>query len=250
VRGRISLTSRVHDHPLTKLFRLVKVWRGLSGGETIHPGGCSAAAWSGDGVNGMRTPTKTWKRLTRRLGRDGNPLRRRSDVIDAWLVPVAIVVFLALCPLVLSVTGNWARSANVSEQRAQASWSHVQGVLLQAVPGPQQANHGMNTWITWTPAHWVQNGIQRTADVPARSGTRAGSVVTVWLDSNGKVQMPPLTPGGAGARLLEARLTGLAVLAVVLALMLVLGRRILDRRRLAGWENAWHSVGPTWSRHR
>jgi hypothetical protein len=177
-------------------------------------------------------------------------MRRRSDVVDAWLVPVAIVVFLALCPLVLAVTGNWTRAANVSEQRAQADWTHVQAVLLQSVPGPQMVDHGTNTWLTWTPASWTAAGVRHTADVPALSGSRARSVVTVWLDSKGKVHLPPLTPGGAGARLLEARLTGLAVLAVVLALTIVLVRRLLDRRRLAGWENAWLSVGPTWSRHR
>jgi hypothetical protein len=191
-----------------------------------------------------------WKRLTRRLGRDGNPLRRRSDLLDAWLVPVAFVVFLALCPLVLALTGNWTRAANASEQRAQASWHSVQAVLLHAVPGPQQADHGTNSWLTWTPANWTAAGVQRTADVPARSGSAAGSSVTVWLDSAGQVRLPPLTPGAAGARVLEARLTGLAVLAVLLAIMIMLARRVLDRRRLAGWETAWLSVGPTWSRHR
>ena len=37
---------------------------------------------------------------------------------------------------------------------------------------------------------------------------------------------------------------------LALAIMLVLARRFLDRRRLAGWETAWLAVGPTWSRHR
>ena len=242
--------SRSRQHPQIKLFRLVKVWRALNGGETIHPGGCKGAAWSGDGVNGMTTPTMMWKRLTRRLGRDGNPLRRRSDLIDAWLVPVAIVVFLALCPLVLTLTSSWMRAANASEQRAEATWQHVPAVLLQAVPGPALTSHGTNSWITWTPARWTAAGIQRTADVPARSGSRAGSTVTVWLDRAGHVRMPPLTPGQAGDRILEARLVGLAVLAVLLAILVLLGRRVLDRRRLAGWETAWLSVGPTWSRHR
>ena len=46
-----------------------------------------------------------------------------------------------------------------------------------------------------------------------------------------------------------ATLMTLAGLAVFLAGLVILTRRILDRRRLAGWENAWLSVGPTWSRH-
>jgi len=191
-----------------------------------------------------------WKRLTRRFGRDDNPLRRRTDLIEAWLVPVAIVVFLALCPLLLSVTGSWMRAATASELRAQVGWHQVKAVLVQPVPGPQQANRGMNSWITWAPARWTEAGVQHTADVPAVSGSRAGSAVTVWLDKTGKVRTPPLTPGQAGSRVLEARLIGLAVLAVLLAIMIIFVRRILDRRRLGEWESAWHSVGPTWSRHR
>ena len=191
-----------------------------------------------------------WQRLTRRLGHDGNPLRRRMDVLEAWLVPVAIVVFLALCPLILSLTGTWMRAANISDQRAQEHWQHWPGHLLQAVPGPQQFAHGTNSWITWAPATWTEGGVTRHGNVPAQAGSRAGSAVTVWLDSTGKVRMPPLTPGQAGSRVLEARAAGLAVLAVLLAIMVVLARRMLDRRRLAGWETAWLSVGPTWSRRR
>ncbi len=191
-----------------------------------------------------------WKRLTRRLGRDRNPLRRRSDVIDAWLVPVAIVVFVALCPLVLALVGGWTRAANTSEEQAQAHWHHVQAVLLRSVPGAEQADHGTNNWIAWAPARWTAGGIEHTGIVPATSGTRAGTVVTVWLDSAGRAHSPPLTPGGATGRVIEASVAGLAVLAVALATMTVLARRFLDRRRLDGWETGWLSVGPTWSRHR
>jgi len=198
----------------------------------------------------MTRPTKMWKKLTRRMGRDSNPLRRRSDVIDAWLVPVAIVAFLALCPLVFTVTGSWLRATATSQRQAQASWYSVQAVLLQPVAGPEQAAHGANSWLTWTPAKWTADGVQRTADVPALSGTAAGTKVTVWLDPAGKVHMPPLTASQARDRVAVGRVIALAALAVVLAIMVILARRILDRRRLSGWEHAWLSVGPTWSRRR
>ena len=229
----------------------MKVWRARCGGETIHPDSCNAAASSGDGVNGMTTPATKWQRITRRLGHDGNPLRRRSDVFEAWLVPIAIVTFLALCPLVLSLTGSWMRVANANESRAQQSWHHVQAHLLQPVPGPEQAQHGTNTWVVWAPATWTDSaGVRHKDEVPAAGGSRAGSVVTVWLDRTGKVHMPPLTPGEKGSRVLEARAGGLFVLALSLAIMLALVRRLLDRRRLARWESAWLAVGPSWSRHR
>jgi hypothetical protein len=192
-----------------------------------------------------------WHRLTRRLSHDGNPLRRRVDIVEAWLVPVAIVIFLALCPLVVSLTGSWMRAANADESRAQQNWHAVQARLLQSVPGPAQADHGLNTWISWAPATWTYPaGVRHSGDVPALGGSRAGSVVPIWLDRAGKVHMAPLTPGQKGSRVLEARAAGLAVLAVLLAIMVVLARRMLDRRRLAGWESAWLTVGPTWSRHR
>lgn len=196
----------------------------------------------------MTAPTTLWMRLTRRFGRDGNPLRRRSDLIDACLLPAAIAAFLALCPLVLEMTGIWVRADNAATRHAQLSWHPVKAVLLQAVPGPEMSDHGANTWLTWTPARWTVDGQERTADVPASAGSVAGSTVTVWLDRAGDVQTPPLTLAEAGARVLEARLVALAILAVLLAVMTLLGRRILDRRRLAGWEADWLSVGPTWSR--
>jgi hypothetical protein len=191
-----------------------------------------------------------WKKLTRRLGRDSNPLRRRSDVIDAWLVPVAVVIFLAMCPVVLTLTGSWMRAATASERQAQTNWHSVTATLLQPVAGPQQAAHGTNSWMTWTPAHWTANGVPRTAAVPAASGSTAGSKVTVWLDPAGRVHLPPLTKSQASDRVTVARVIAVAVLAVLLAIMTVVARRLLDRRRLAGWESAWLSVGPTWTRHR
>jgi hypothetical protein len=187
-------------------------------------------------------------RLIRRLGRDSNPLRRRSDLIDAWLPVAAIAAFLAMCPLVLVVTGSWIRGDNAAARHAQMSWHPVEAVLLRSVPGPEMSDHGANTWQTWTPARWTAGGRERTADVPAPAGSEAGSTVTVWLDRAGDVHLPPLTLAEAGERVLEVRLSALAMLAVLLAVMTLLGRRILDRRRLAGWEAAWLSVGPTWSR--
>ena len=82
----------------------------------------------------MATPTKTWLKLTRRLGVDGNPLRRRSDLLDAWLLPVAIAAFLALCPIVAVVTGVWVRADNAAQRHDQLSWHREQAVLQAAAP--------------------------------------------------------------------------------------------------------------------
>jgi hypothetical protein len=187
-------------------------------------------------MNGV-TPTTTWTRMTGRLGLDHNPLRRRTDLIEAWLVPAVIIAFLLLGPLVGSLVGLQVHAGNTAAQRAQRSWHPVSAVLLQAVPGPLMTDNGANSWLTWTPARWTADGRTHVGDVPATSGTRAGATLRVWLDRAGAVQSPPLTPNGARQRI---------VVTVSLALV---ARRMLERRRLRGWETDWLLVGPEWSHH-
>jgi hypothetical protein len=186
--------------------------------------------------------------VARRLGFDHNPLRRRLDVIEAWLLPAVIAVFLAFGPLLVGGADAWAHARNAAVQQDQRSWHQVPAVLLQAVPGPVMSDNGANSWTTWTPARWTSGGRPHAGLVPATSGTSAGSTVPVWLDGAGHVRVPPLTAGQVRDRVTLAALVALTVLVVILAGLALVGRRLLDRRRLAGWETAWLSVGPHWSR--
>jgi hypothetical protein len=196
----------------------------------------------------VMTPTTTWTRVARRLGLDHNPLRRRSDVIEAWLLPVTVVTFLLLGPLVAGLIGLRVHADNAAAQRAERSWRQVPAVLLKAAPGPMMSDNGANAWLVWTPARWAADGGTRTGVVPAPSGTRAGATVRVWLDRTGAVRVPPLTPARAGDRIVVAMAFALAALAVFLAGLALVTRAVLDRRRAADWEAAWLSVGPQWSR--
>jgi len=203
---------------------------------------------SGVEVNGM-TPTTVWTRVTRRLGFDHNPLRRGSDLIEAWLLPAVIAVFLILAPFIAGAAGQLVRADNAAARQVTRSWHQVPAVLLQAAPGPMMSGNGSNTWLVWTPARWTADGRSHAGSVPAPSGTRAGASVPVWVDRAGDVQAPPVTPAGARDRVMIGMLVVLIAFALLLAGLAVLGRRWLDRRRLAGWEAAWLSVGPQWSRH-
>jgi hypothetical protein len=200
-----------------------------------------------DGVKVMTTPTMTWWRLTRRPGRDRNPLRRRCDAIEAWLLPAVIVAFVVLGPLVAATVGASAHADNAAAHRTQLSWHRAEAVLLQASPGPLMSDGGANSWLVWTPARWASDGRQQLGEVPAAAGIRAGSTVPVWLDRAGTVQKPPLTAAQARQRVIQAVSIALAGLAVLLGCLALLGRRLLNWRRLAGWEAAWRSVGPQWS---
>ena len=194
------------------------------------------------------TATTMWARTVRRLGFDHNPLRRRTDLVDGWLLPAMIIGFLLLGPLTATVAGLWAHSQNMAIQRADRSWHQVSAVLLEPVPGPLFSDNGGNSWLVWSPARWVADGHARTGEVPAPAGASAGTTVRVWLNAAGKAQAPPLTAAGASNRILIAALFALACLTALLTVAALVTRWVLDRKRIASWEAGWLSVEPQWSR--
>jgi hypothetical protein len=195
----------------------------------------------------MAMPTTTWMRIARRLGRGPNPLRRRSDVIEAWLVPAAFVVFLALSPLVAGLAAMGVRADNAAAQHVQQSWHPVSAVLLRAAPGPEFSDKGANTWTVWAPARWTAGGRHDTGNIPVPADSRAGSAQTVWLDSAGHVRAPAMTAPELSGAVGSAILLSVAALAIVMGVAARIARWVLDRRRVASWETAWLSVGPRWS---
>jgi hypothetical protein len=65
-------------------------------------------------------------RLARKLGLDGNPLRRRTDKIEAWLAALALVVFVTAAP-VLSVAVGQAWVTEHSPTRPSLNHGAVLG---------------------------------------------------------------------------------------------------------------------------
>jgi hypothetical protein len=192
-------------------------------------------------------PTTGWTRLRRQLCVDGNPMSRRSDRLAAWLPLAAVVAFLALTPVVVVASGAWMRADNAAARHAQLQTATA--VLLQSAPGPVFSDNGANTWLDWVPARWTVDGQRHVGAIPVAAETSAGSKVTVYFTSTGQVRTPPMTTGHARVRVLTAQLIALAVLAMMLALLALVARRILDRRRLASWQIEWLTVGPRWSHH-
>ncbi len=197
----------------------------------------------------MTTPTTTWTRLTRRLGVGHNPLRRPADLIEAWLLPAAIAAFLIFGPLAAAAASSWVHAGDAAARQAQRSWHRVPAVLLRAAPGPLMSDNGENAWLVWTPARWTEAGRTQAGKIPAVSGTRADTIVPVWLDRAGQVQVPLPTPSQLRDRVIGAAAVALTALAVLLAGLALFIRHLLDRRRLASWDADWQLVGPLWSRN-
>jgi hypothetical protein len=192
-----------------------------------------------------------WKtQLSRALGLDGNPLRRRAD--RAWTaITLGLSAFFLICAPVLAIlAGRWTHEAGLVQQRAERTWHQVVAVTLQAAPASadQYAAQWEDIGVL---ARWVApDGRQRIGDVPAWAGIQADQSVRVWVNGSGTPTGPPLS-----ARQLSTRVLGVAtliptVLAVVVGFLAWLARWLLTRSKLAAWESDWALVEPHWSRPR
>jgi hypothetical protein len=170
-------------------------------------------------------------RLARRLGLDGNPLRRRTDKIEAWLVTLTLVVFLTGAPVLSMMAGR----AWVTGQ----SGHRVSAVLLQAAPPVT----GL------VPARWIApDGRMRTGRIPVSRGLAAGRTVSLWVNAAGSPTGPALNHRAVLGREAMAAVFVPAALGWVLLYLAEVGRLVLDRRRLADWDAAWAVVGPQWTK--
>jgi len=184
-------------------------------------------------------------RLARRLGLDGNPLRRRIDKIAACLAALLMAVFLTGAPMLSVAAARWAGHAAATAQRAARSWHRVPAVLLRGAPLPAL---GWAFGSSWVPARWTApDGQERAGRIPVSSRLAAGRTVRLWVDTAGSPTGPPLSHGAAVASEALAAAFASVALGAVLWWLAGAGRWVLDRRRLAAWEAAWAAIGPQWT---
>jgi hypothetical protein len=189
----------------------------------------------------------TATRLARRLGLDGNPLRRRTDKIAARLAALLLAMFLIGAP-VLSVTAiGWAGRAGAAGQQAARSSHQVSAVLRQAAPAPSFSREALG--FTLVQARWTAPDARaRAGPIPVSAGLAAGHTVPLWVDKAGLPTGSPPSHAAVLAREATAALVATAALGIVLLCLAWAGRWVLDRRRFADWETAWATVGPQWTR--
>lgn len=194
----------------------------------------------------MRSASARRARLRHQLGLDRNPLRRRSDRIEAIFLLIAIVVFVPLATVATILVASWTHAAGVAEQRAGSTLRPVTAVLIQ--PAPMQRPPA-SPWL-WTRARWIAYGKVHLGPVAAAPGTQVGRRLPIWVDRSGNVRPAPPTSGEITARVVLV--AALSPMAVALGLWMSWRAliRVLDRRRLAAWGRAWSVVGPLWTWHR
>jgi hypothetical protein len=183
-------------------------------------------------------------RIARKLGLDGNPLRRRTDKIAARLSALLLAVFL-IGALFLSVAAvGWAGQHGGAELGATRSWHQVPAVLLQGAPAPTATSGVFGNYQVL--ARWITpDGRARTGRIPVSADMAAGRTVRLWA---GSPTGTPLNRRAVVADEVAVAVVATGGLGIVLLCLAWAGRWVLDRRRLADWEAGWSAVGPQWTR--
>ncbi|WP_327292517.1 Rv1733c family protein [Streptomyces sp. NBC_01198] len=208
----------------------------------------------------MARPT----RLTKRGWRwRRNPLRRRSDVVEAWL---GVVTALLLCTVPL--IGWWAgQSVDRTLQRVVRT-QRVERSLVPAavVQSPAAAGAGVAPGSSKAAAavaaagadsdprhgdelHWIApDNSPHTAKVPVGLEVWHGDQLLLWTDRAGTLVPPPMDDATASTHAILAGVaTGSAVGGLLLMSRQLLVWRLM-RRRMDSWEREWARVGQDWGR--
>ena len=206
-----------------------------------------------------------------------NPLRRPTDLAEAWLALITLLLVALAAPLIGLLAGSAAHASLQRSVRAQHQSRHLVTATvvreLEAAPAATDpellgGDPGSRVLARWT----APDGSGRREAVQARlPDPRPGDTFRIWTDGHGDRVAggrggggPPPAPGGAGGgggggggRRGGGAATAHAVLAGVGAALLAAGlfeggRRLILRRMLRGryacWDREWDQAGPDWGR--
>ncbi|MER6084976.1 hypothetical protein [Streptomyces sp. NPDC001833] len=173
-----------------------------------------------------------------------NPLRRHSDVVEAWVVLAVWTV-----TLVGGLLAGWWAGATVDHTFAErrAALHVVSAELTENAKSGTPVVAGYDVGKVWVTVRWTaSDGSAHSGSAKAVPTATAGSRLQVWVDRGERVAAAPTSRS-------EATLDAVAAAALVapLAATAVWGagwglRGRLMRRRLAEWDAEWREIGPQW----
>lgn len=184
-----------------------------------------------------------------------NPLRRATDLAEAWLGLAALLLILLLAPVVGSLVGGVAQDSLQESVRKQRESRHlVSATVTRALDrSPLEADPETSTgreMRTRVLADWTApDGTAQHGPVMANlKNPHSGDHFTLWTDTHGRIVARPLDTATATT---HAVLAGFGA-ALLLMGLVEGGRRLIVwrmvRRRYARWDQAWDRAGPDWGR--
>ena len=184
-----------------------------------------------------------------------NPLRRGTDLAEAWTGLLALLLILVVGPVIGAVVGGAAQDALQASVRDQRESRHLvtATVVRKLERSPLDADPETSSGrdlrsrvlADWTAPDGTAH---RDKVMAGLQSPHRGDHFTLWTDLHGRLAARPLD---------SATATTHAVLAGIGAALLTAGaveggRRFavwrMVRRRYARWDQAWDRAGPDWGR--
>jgi hypothetical protein len=188
-----------------------------------------------------------WRQV-RGLRPDRNPLRRRIDRAETYLLGGLVVASAVAVPFAAHAASHAAYESGLRAQQEQRATRHrVEAVLTETARG-DDGGYTLSAAVPVTATWTSVTGAHRSGLILARSGRPKGTEVTVWTDPAGDLTSPPL----ATAQVISQRdaatigaIAGVVVMAVGAGGVL---HFVFYRRRLAAWDADWQVTARTWNR--
>ncbi|WP_434587679.1 Rv1733c family protein [Streptomyces sp. A5-4] len=196
----------------------------------------------------MHTATGVWRWRH-------NPLRRTTDLVEAWAMLAATLLIAVAAPATGWVCGALANAALQESVRVQHQQRHLTtAVVVRTAPGPasvpdpevpSERAARVQVVADWT----ASDGSRHTGAVTTtQRGVRPGDRFRMWTDGRGRVVDRPMDSSTAGTHAAVAGIgAGVASVAIIEG-----GRRLvvwrLMQRRYARLDQDWARAGPDWGR--
>jgi hypothetical protein len=214
-------------------------------GRRFRRGGKASAHGSGR-ASGAEEP---WlRRQVRGLRPDRNPLRRRIDRAEAYLLAGLFAAAAAGTPLAAQAASRAAYAGALRTQQEQLASSHQVKATLTQTAGSTMSGYTLSADVPARASWPTPAGKRKSAEVLARSGLSKGTTVLVWIDSNGDLAIPPLTAAQVAGQGDAGAIGAVAGVTVMFGTGAGVLRYVLYRRRMAAWEADWLLTAPTWNR--
>ncbi|NUK33437.1 hypothetical protein HRW23_07315 [Streptomyces lunaelactis] len=185
-----------------------------------------------------------------------NPLRRATDLLEAWVALVAALLLITAAPAVGWISGAKTDDSLRQSVRIQRQQRHaVIATVLKPAPDPESAAYDPESAAAREKrrpivAKWTAvDGSRHSGTVSTALRTaRVGDTFTIWTDRTGRVVHHPMDLAGAKVHAVLAGMGAALASAglVECARALIMWR--LVRRRHARLDRAWAAAGPDWGR--
>ncbi|MER5603473.1 hypothetical protein [Streptomyces sp. NPDC002265] len=198
--------------------------------------------------NSRRPPEPTPGVLLWRWRR--NPLRRRTDVVEAWIALGLLLAVTAATPVAMFLVGDAAYRHHRQTARHEAAVRHhIPAVLVHDAPrhpepgSPEAKMTRYPVTVRFTDPH----GHTRTATADVEPALRTGDEIRVWVGEEGQITEPPLSAEQIRNRTMGAAMAAALAVPVIGVAAYGCAARRLERRNLAQWDTAWARTAPRWT---